>query len=154
MKTRAEIDKLFDMYETFSEGYLTSLASEAGKTLVRRISGRRDKEYAWDFITVFCSVLTSINKEPSMKEYNFYLKVTGLLCSYEQFCKMAKLNGDHNTLIEMKNYSQTVYFDSSFDADLMLLGLCMCAIDGKISYDQREHMIRYVPMPGFTDDRY
>lgn len=153
MKTRAEIDKLFDMYENFSEGYLTSLATDAGKQLVRRISGKRDREYAWDFVTVFCSVLASVDKEPSLKEYNFYLKVTGLSCSYEQFCKMARLNSDHNTLLEMKNYSKTAYFDLSFDLDLLTLGLCMCAIDGNISYAQRNHMITYVPMPGFTDNR-
>lgn len=153
MKPRVEIDKLFDMYETFSKGYIKQIAKDSGTRLVRRISGRRDNQYGIDFITVFCGCISRINGYP-YAEYEFFKEVTGInTVSYDEYKRMTEINGNDATLMEMKVYSETVYFDISFDCDLMFLGLCMCAFDGKVSNREREHMIQYVPMPSYTDNR-
>jgi hypothetical protein len=153
MKTRAEIDRLFDMYESFSKDYLLSIAKDAGKRLFNRIIGRRNHEYATDFLTVFCACLSELDVF-KIEEYNLFKDSTGISnISFEQFQRMARLNGDLTTLIEIKTYSKTVGLDMSFDMDLMLLGLCICAIDGEISFLERDHMIKYVHMPNYTDDR-
>lgn len=153
MKTRAEIDKLFDMYETFSQGYIKNIAKDSGTRLVRRIGSRRDQQYGIDFITVFCGCISRLKGFP-YAEYEFFKEVTGITTvSYEEYQRMTELNGVDSTLMEMKKYSETAYFDISFDCDLMFLGLCMCAFDGKVSYEEREFMIKYVPMPSYTDNR-
>jgi hypothetical protein len=153
MKSRAEIDALFDMYETFSKDYLRSLAKEKGRTLLNRISGRKDKQYAIDFLTVFCGAIAE-HHGFGYDEYDLFVKSTGITTvSYDEFVRMTRLNGTATTLYQMKTFGKDFYFDLSFDFDLMILGLCMCAIDGKITFIEREHMINWVPMPSYTDDR-
>lgn len=153
MKSRAEIDDLFDMYETFSKDYLRSLAKEKGKSLLNRISSRKNKQYAIDFLTVFCGAISEIHGF-SYDEYDLFIKSTGITTvSYDDFVNMTKINAKPTTLYQMKTFGVDFYFDLSFDFDLMILGLCMCAIDGEISFIEREHMINWVPMPSYTDNR-
>lgn len=152
MQTRAEINEFFDMYETFSKDYITRLATEKAKKLLYRIGGRKNDAYAVDFITVFCGVLSELSGFP-YDQYEFFLKISGIKISYAEFQRLTRLNNSPKTLMDMKTFGVDFYFDLSFDFDMMILAVCFCAYNGKISYAEREHMITYVPMPSYTDNR-
>lgn len=147
--------RLCDMYSDRGYDEHVKQAKEAVRYIENMVGSRHGRTMAVAFVTSLLASVTSADGFVSSREYNFFLEVTG----YKQITKLNLANmkmdlierGTDPDFMFMDEWRDGNYDRFYFGCQMMYLGLCTAASDGRINDDEARFLYLSVPAPGYND---
>lgn len=150
MNLETRFEAIFEDYEYRNESMLLDSARFACDRLYDSLEAYEPGK-GRKFIALFCAITCAIDGIPNKQEYDFFQKTTGLSFSYDDFKKfgISEKNND-KVKMEIRNLGKK-YHNSSIDYGFNILGLSLCACDGKFTESEKDYCKEYIPHPGILD---
>lgn len=147
--------KVCDMYSDHDRDYLVRQAKESVKYIEGMVASRNGRAAAMGLVVALFATVCSADGFVSSSEYSFFREVTG----YTQITKLNLANmrmdlierGTDPDFMFMDEWKRGNYDKFYFGCQMMYLGLCIAACDGRINDDEARFLYLSVPAPEYND---
>lgn len=147
--------KLCEMYSDRGYDYCVKQAKESVKYIENMVGSRRGRTTGMGFILGLMGSIAGADGYVTRGEWRFFCEVTGYNnVSYDDFsCTRMDLieRGVDPDFFFMDEWKSGNYDEFYLGCQMLYLGLCTAACDGRINEDEAKYLYLSVPAPEYND---
>lgn len=131
----------YNEYLGYSKEKLCEIGCTNGAKLIEKMDEfykDQDESFA-KFMTIYGSFV-AIDSKVTQEEYEFFIKITGVSASYDEFLDAIKDSSKYNVI---EAIDQFVDANEDMKELVINMGLAICAYDGEISEEEKVLIEKY-----------
>lgn len=154
MRNTEMLNRIYNAYN----GYDVTLeemfqnAKQFGNTVIQSYGFRLDEPEKYKYFMIFCAWCAAADGEPTRKEYEFFVKFSGLNAKYEDF-RSAGLQAirSKQACLELRDINKNLFRSGTmYDYSANIVALCMCGCDGPINEKEKAFLNEYIRHPDYN----
>ena len=154
MRNREMLDRIYNAYN----GYDVTIkememnATEFSKQMIQSYGYRIEDSKKSKYFTMFCAWCAAFDGDVSMKEYEFFYKISKIDCGYETFRNLGlQIINNQKACVEYRDFNKIfINAGTMYDYSANIVALCMCGCDGPINSKEKEMLDKYIRHPDYN----
>lgn len=137
----ANLTELYQKYLDLDDQSRVNIALNCGKEIIAYLGNNGwNADQRMNFIVNLFKLFISADKSTGDAEYNFFVKVTGINCSYDAYFKACDYGAASDFVTMCDNAIDSMPNDVKYST--LTFGLCIMACDGRLTVSEQQLLER------------